>query len=444
MDKLIVKKIAFSVVLSAFIIISPILILDAQGFGFDFEKLKIVKVGGISIKSIIPDINVFINNEYKNKTSSFSRDLLLQKLIPGEYKIKIEKENYHSWEKILSVEEKKVTKAENIYLFLENIPFEINKENIQNFFLSKDKSTILYLTEKQEIISNKNDLVLNSTESKKYFSEINNVEFFPDFKKILIKGKDKQKNIKYYYLELNNPSSLSILKILETAEDFILKDNSILYKTKNQLNEYSLTDKTTEVIKKDINAFSISDYNLYTIEKGVLIRTNTISKNQEILSVELLPIQNYKMMNVSGKILVHDNFFLYVFNENNKKFEQFLKTTEINYDVLSDKIIFNNNSELWLLLLRDFESPFFQKSGSFIFLSRFSSKIENVNWFNNDYFFYTTNNNLYVSEIDNRDNINVFQISQLPVKKLWFDNKEKILYFLSDNKVYTSNKFNPY
>ena len=95
---------------------------------------------------------------------------------------------------------------------------------------------------------------------------------------------------------------------------------------------------------------------------------------------------------------------------------------------------------MWLLLLRDFESPFFKKAESLIFLSRVSSKIENITWFNNDYFFYINNNNIFASEIDNRDNINTIQISELPITKVWF--YDKTLYLLSNDKIYTSSKFN--
>ena len=130
---------------------------------------------------------------------------------------------------------------------------------------------------------------------------------------------------------------------------------------------------------------------------------------------------------------------MYLFNENKKDFEFFLKTKNLNYDILPDKIIFNTGTELWLLLLKDFETPFFKNSGSLIFLSRFSSEIKNVTWFNDDYFLYTINNNVYVSEIDNRDNINVFKLSDLSAQKIWFN--KNILYALSENKIYNSSEF---
>ncbi|MBP6914297.1 hypothetical protein KBB74_02285, partial [Candidatus Parcubacteria bacterium] len=95
MNKLLVKKIAFFSLVIIFLIVAPMLILDAQGYGFDFKKKEFVKFGAISIKSSITDVSIFINGEYKNKTSTFARELLIQKLIPGEYKISVEKENYH-------------------------------------------------------------------------------------------------------------------------------------------------------------------------------------------------------------------------------------------------------------------------------------------------------------------------------------------------------------
>jgi hypothetical protein len=433
MNKLLIKKIAFFALFVVFLIITPMLIFDAYGYGFDFKKREIVKVGGISIKSVIPDVNVFVNNEYINKTAAFSKDLLIQKLIPGEYIVRVEKTNYHPWEKTLKVDEQKVAKAENIYLFQENIPFETKKENINNFFLSEKKDSIIYLTNNQELILN-DVTIVDSTTSQQYFSDIEDINFFPNLDKILISDKNK-----YYYLDIIKTSIPVNLKFLETAEYFYLKDNSIIYKLKNQVIEYSLITKKTTVLRKDVNAFVLNNDTIYSVEDKILVK---ISNNKETILSEIpLELNNYRLIIISNRIFAYDGSSLYLFNDYKKEFEFFLKAKELNYDVLPDKIIFNTGSELWLLLLKDFESPFFKKSGSLVFLSRYSSSIQDINWFNDDYFFYTINDNMFVSEIDNRDNINTFQISQLPVQKLWFN--EKILYILSDNKVYSSSKFNP-
>ncbi|GMX58818.1 MAG: hypothetical protein MCSN_4720 [Candidatus Microsyncoccus archaeolyticus] len=437
MNKLLIKKIAFFSLVSVFLIVAPFLILDAQGYGFDFKKREFVKLGGISIKSIIPDVNVFINNEYKNKTAPFSKDLLIQKLIPEEYNIRVEKENYHSWSKTLRVEGQKVTKAENIYLFPENNPINQYKDNINNFFLSKNKQNIVYLTNNQEIIYN-NSTILKETESKKYFSSIEDIKFFPDLKNILIKGKNLQNKTTYYYLSLDT-LILNNLNFLESANNFYLKENSIVYQNKNNIIEYSLSTKKSPVLRTSVDVFAMENDTIYSVENNILIKID--NKKETILSEKEITIIDYSLLITSGKIFAQDASSLYLFNENKKEFEFFLKTKDISYDVLPDKIIFNTGSELWLLLLKDFETPFFKKSGSLIFLSRFSSEIKNLAWFNDDYFFYSINKNVFVSEIDNRDNINTFQLSPLPIEKIWFN--KKILYVLSDGKMYNSNEFNP-
>ncbi|MDD3292897.1 MAG: PEGA domain-containing protein [Candidatus Pacebacteria bacterium] len=437
MNKFLVKKIAFFILLIAFFIIATGLLIDAQGFRFDFKTKQFVKVGGINVKSVISDVNVYINNEHKGKTNTFSKEILIQKLIPGEYNIKIEKENYYSWEKTLKVEAQKVTKAENVYLFQKNITFEIKKENINNLFLSENKQNIIYLTNNQEIIFN-NNIVLNSNNSKKYFKSIENIEFFPENKLILIKGKNNLNKDNYYYLDLTKANVLNKLVFLETATNFYLTKESIIYQKNQDIIIYSLNTKTTTILRKEVNLFAFKDDTLYSVENNILIKIN--NNEEAILSEKEISIKNYKLYIISGKIFAYDNSSLYLFNDYKKEFEFFLKTPQLSYDVLPDKIIFNTGSELWLLLLRDFDSPFFKKAGSLIFLSRVSSKIENITWFNNDYFFYTNNNNIFVSEIDNRNNINAIQLSNLPVIKLWFN--EKILYLLSDDKVYSSSKFN--
>lgn len=438
MNKFLIKKIAFFVLLISFFAISSILIIDAQGYGFDFKKRQLVKVGGINIRSLVLDVNVFVDNDHKGKTSNFSRDILIQKLIPGEYRVKVEKTNYQTWEKTLIVEGQKVTKAENVYLFPENINFQLNVENIADFFLSENKENIIYLTNNQEIIF-KETVVLNSINSKKYFKNIENIQFFPDLKLILIKGKNNQDKYNYYYIELTKPNILNNLSFLETTDVFYLDKQSIVYKKGKDIALYSLSTQKSSIIKKDIDIFTFKNNELYFIENNLLVK---MSNNKEIiLSEKEISIKNYNLSIIFGKIFAYNDSSLYVFNDYKKEFDLFLKTSELIYDILPDKIILSTGSELWLFLLRDFESPFFKKEGSLIFLSRLSSKIENLIWFNSDHFFYTTNNNVFVSEIDNRDNINIFQISQLPVQKIWFN--EKTLYILSNNNIYISDKFNP-
>jgi len=446
MEKNSVKKIAFIVLVLAFFAVAPILILNVQGYRFDFEKMKLVETGGLSIKASAPEADVFVDGQYKNRTSSFTKDLLVQNLAPDEYKIRVEKDGYHAWEKTLGVEEKKVTKAENIYLFPEEISFGVYKENIKDFFLSSDEKALLYLTNDNQIVSDENEIVLGSGEAKKYFTDIQKLEFFADEEKILIKGTNYLDKTVYYYLDTTDPSSLAYLKIMEGAEDYELEEQTIVYKSKNQILRYDLINKTIEVLKTGASAFAMKDYyNIYAIENKVLTRTNLLSQNQETLSEKPLELSNYKLLIISDKIFVSEkSSSLHLFNESKKEFEPLLKTTNgIDYEALPDKIIFSNGYELWLLLLRDFDSPFFQKNGALVFLSRFSSKIEDISWFNNDYFFYTLNNYLIVSEIDNRDNINSFPATDMPVTKFWFDEKEKTAYILSGNKIYASSKFIP-
>jgi len=405
--------------------------------------MKIVETGGLSIKTSVPEVSIFINDQYKNKTSNFSRDLLIQNLTPGEYKVRVEKTNYQVWEKTLNIEEKKVTKAENIYLFPKNIPFQIYKENIKDFFVSPDNKKIIFLTKNNEIVSSENKIILNP---EKYFADIEKIEFFGNSNKIIIKGENSLNQPIYYYLDTTNPSSLTRLKMMEKAEDYKLEEETIVYSLDHQILRYNPSLKTSEALKTSAEAFILKDfYNLYTIENGLLVRTNLLSKNQENLTEKPLKLKEYKLFTIADKIFVFDeSSSLYLFNENKKDWDLFLKTTNnFDYKTRADKVIFSNGYELWLLLLKDFDSPFFQKSGSLIFLSRFSSTINDLAWFNDDYFFYLLSNNLMISEIDNRDRINAFSVTNLPVKKFWFDEKEKLIYLLSDdNKLYVSNKIN--
>jgi len=154
------RRLTYSLFLTIFFIVAPLLILYSLGYRYNFNTNNIEKNGAFYIKSYPKNADIFINNE-KNKKKT-PRQIVNIK--PSTYQLKVSKENYLPWEKELTVYEGETTFVENIVLFLEEQKKEILGPGADNILLNKkgdkyayfDKERQLWIT---DIEKNKNYMV---------------------------------------------------------------------------------------------------------------------------------------------------------------------------------------------------------------------------------------------------------------------------------------------
>jgi WD40 repeat protein len=443
------RTILFIFLLLVFVIIGPSIIMYSQGYRFDLNKMKFLETGGIYVKTNPGDASISIDSKYQNKTSGFSRDLLIQNLLPQNHKIKIEKEGYYSWEKTLEVKEKMVSEAKYVILFQKEIPFQIIEEDIKSFYPLPDGSNFLLLT-----VSNELHLYdADTKESKKLFNNkqtpyyISDIVFSPTGKRAYVVTETGL----HYLLNLDN-TTISLIKTFSSkTKNIFFKPNdegSFYYQSKNYIFEVNFDKKTDPKLfkKEEVSAFTLVNDSIYSLEKGSVIRTNVLLNTSEIVSEEPFDTDSksqYKLVSMENEIfLIENEKTIYLFKD--KKFEKLLEAeNKLAYTPYYDRILFKKDNELYLLLLKDTETPFFKKAYSLIFISKFSENLGDVKWLNGDYFVYALNNKLNISEIDNRDEINSFPMNQ-DASKIFFNGNTKKLFILNQNEFMVSeNKVMP-
>ena len=442
--------ILFFFLLLVFFVVGPYMIMYSQGYRFDLSKMKLLATGGIYVKTNPGDASIYIDNKYQNRTAGFSRDLLTQNLLPKSHKIKIEKDGYHSWEKTLEVKEKLVSEAKYVILFENEIPFTKIDDDVKSFYPFPDGSDFLVLTISNELYSYNSD----TKELKKLFNNkqtpynISDVVFSPSGKRAYIVTETGL----HYLLNLESPS-LSLIKTFSSKTQNIFFDPNneavFYYQSKGYIFEVNIDKKTDPKLfrKEQVSAFTLSNDSIYSLEEGNLTRTNIILNTSEVLSMEPFQINaknQYKLVSMENEVfLIENGKTVYLFNKD-KKFEKLLEAqTQIKYTPYYDRILFVKDNELYLLLLKDTETPFFKKAYSLIFISKFSDNLGDVKWLNGDYFVYTLNNKLNISEIDNRDEINSFSLNQ-DASKIYFNGNTRKLFALDQNQfLVTENKVMP-
>jgi hypothetical protein len=110
----------------AFLVVTPFIVLYARGFKIDWQNRSFVKTGAMVVRTEPEKAQIYLNDELSTSVTPTN----LRFLLPGDYSIRLEKENYQSWTKRLSVRSQIVTWANSdrdfITMFLKNPIVENN------------------------------------------------------------------------------------------------------------------------------------------------------------------------------------------------------------------------------------------------------------------------------------------------------------------------------
>jgi len=98
-----------------FALSSYVLVLYAQGYKYSFSEAKFFRTGSIFVK-MNKDAEVYLNNKFLNSTSFFGSSYTISGLLPGQYTVRLQRDNFSSWQKKISVEEGLVSDYSRILL----------------------------------------------------------------------------------------------------------------------------------------------------------------------------------------------------------------------------------------------------------------------------------------------------------------------------------------
>lgn len=126
------RRIYFVLFFILFLLVTPLVILYALGYRFDFaQRVVVTERGGVYVYTSLPGTNIYLDGELKETTGIFRREYLSQSIRPGRYFVRAENEGYRSWEKYVQVHAGRVT---SVYPFLvpEIFDFEVVPEFIDS------------------------------------------------------------------------------------------------------------------------------------------------------------------------------------------------------------------------------------------------------------------------------------------------------------------------
>ena len=110
------RTILFLFLGAVFLLGTPTIILYSQGYRFDWQERRFSQVGAFYFNINPARVEVFVNDQFMGRTTRILGTTLTKNFLPGIYLIRIEKEEYHPWEKRLQIFPRQVTEAKNVVL----------------------------------------------------------------------------------------------------------------------------------------------------------------------------------------------------------------------------------------------------------------------------------------------------------------------------------------
>lgn len=364
------RRIIYLTFIVLFIVITPLIILYTSGYRYNFKKNKIQKTGILILKSKPKEATIFLNDKIRKEKTPAK----ISNLLPDDYLVKIEKENFHPWQKKLTIKSKLTTFAENIILFKKSLPTEIKIDQIISLSLSPDKKKIAYIVDQKfgkEVriltLEDRKERLIYRTSNK---NKINFLEWDSQSKKILMSL--ELKNIKNYL-------------VLDT-ENF---ENIEIY---NNLKDFYFQFKNLEEKKQPLLA-AFTDYTLIDGPNEFITLIN--KENQSLLILDSRNGEIIFKTEAHGAAWFDDQQKLLYFND----FELWI------YDLTLDK------REL---------------------ITRYSQKILDAKWYLNDnYILLLLENILKAIELDPRDERNITDLVTMDkIYEFELNKKEEKIYLL--------------
>jgi hypothetical protein len=292
--------------------------------------------------------------------------------------------------------------------------------------------------------------LIDETNISKEEIEIIDLRFSPDSKNVLLKLGLKE-NIYYYILETDSsPAKLTKIDFLDSVDQIYFNpadSQKLFISQKTTLNEIDLENKKIlPPLIEDIVAFSINGSNIYYIDSsGSFLKTDFSAQKKEKLNIVPFSLKKetlYEIIISASQIFIKEDNALYIFDENQKSFKKFfepIKDLKLSPDF--KKIVYFNDYEICVLFLeKQYDQPT-KEADEQLFITRFSEKINDIFWYTDYYLIFNLADKIKITEIDERDKINIYDLAEFKEPKIFWSNKK--LYILSEENLYVSEELTP-
>lgn len=455
----------------------PAIVLYTQGYRIDFANLVLVETGGMDLDIRPFNVKIFLNNEVEQETNFFFRNALFRNIIPDDYAVRIEKENYQNWSKIIIVEAGRVNKISSIRLFPETIKEHLVLEDVEKIAFSPDSRyalSLLNITAEIDATKNQNapqttsmlelhmftfrngstQPILNLSEQE----EIVRMEWAGNSKTFLVHTKERR-NQKIYTGSVEEPD------LLFEWDAFLAKKYPQAYNTDAKLvtsntpniffvitrqadgtfslDRLNLADQLViRNVVTDITGFAMNDDTIFFIDSLAILRQANMFTGK-IVTLNATPITE-KELGTMRIVVREDEKVIALLNNTNltlwqkdKPLERIAQNVEgIAFSPDGNKFVYWGDAGVFVYWLREIFGPPKRLAGDTERIEEIQN-ITYIDWLEGrsaHLIIETDDNKLLIPELDGLGGRNIVEFT-LDNPLLIFDPSRQLIYSLKDTDL---------
>lgn len=129
--------------IAAFLVTAPALILFTSGYRYNWKRQRVQKTGSVRAETIPPGARAYLDGVLQRRVTPTS----FPRLLPEDYRVRLEKTGYFPWEKTLEVRSGETTFATGIVLYKEALPRLVLGKDIAMAAWSPDGTDAAYVAD---------------------------------------------------------------------------------------------------------------------------------------------------------------------------------------------------------------------------------------------------------------------------------------------------------
>jgi len=462
-----------------FALVTPTVILFAQGYRFSLENNIFVYSGSITVKSWPRNINISIDGKRQpdKNLNIINGSQTINGIKPGRYLLTCSKPGFITWEKEIEVHSGISTEFWNVILFPEKnhetaINFNAEGE-IKQFFLSpnSNKELVVFLENDIQsqiyLLNTENNIheLIFETDIFKFIpkEEGLNIEWNSSNKKFVLPVLDKQGQRKHLVINYGEEKTSEFIilndffkgETIHQARWMFNEENElIILNEKNNLFSLDLNKDLTTLIDEEVSGFDFAEYGIYysKLPNNIIwrVKQTDLKNKKQITNEPLVTKEKNNFVEITAydeyRIFVNANEKSFLHNEDKKKdlisiLHPSEKILGVQFSNDGKKLLCWNNHEVWYYMLRDWKIQPKRSFGDKITITRSSELIKNVQWMDSyENLILSTNNNIKSFEIDPRNRTNIAELinttEPIEEKELLYNKNNQTLYFIDENKLF--------
>lgn len=444
------RKIFFWSLVAIFFVVTPVIVMNAWGYRFDFQHGIFVHSGTITLKTNPQDFNVFIDGELESskQTDRINSSNNITGLLPKSYDLTVSADGFQTWRKNTEVHSGISTEFWNVLLVKNNYshtPYATG--GVDKFFISPKNDFVAFVKSDDSGSTIKIISINDKTISSAFYfpgwqftddSREENIEWSPNgdyisipLKRTLVTASEKtvlakaatETKTEYAYF-IGTPNTNSASNLNEVVNKNELKNvrwdprdkNYLFFLSENSLYRANINDQTDLIkIADNVSSYDISKTGVYYAQMPteLVFRTNLDGKSGLTQITNNFP---EALSSPNNKLIVFDdmriaflnaNKNLYIFNRGDldtyfKKLGSSVSGMQFSND--GKKLLFWTDNEISTYFLRQWSVQPERFEDEAQNITRYSDQIKNVQWFKDyEHIIFSSGQYVKIIELDARD-----------------------------------------